>query len=39
MGYIFVLLDFFFGCCYLLKLDDVYEKYDIYTCDVCLCVQ
>lgn len=35
MGYIFVLLDFFFGCCYLLKLDDVYEKYDIYTCDVC----
>lgn len=33
-GYIFVLLDFF-GCCYLLKLDDDYEKYDIYTCDVC----
>lgn len=35
MGYIFVLLDFFLGCCYLLKLDDDYEKYDIYTCDVC----
>lgn len=29
MGYIFVLLDFF-GCCYLLKFDDDYEKYDIY---------
>lgn len=30
MGYIFVLLDFFLGCCYFLKFDDDYEKYDIY---------
>lgn len=29
-GLHFCFVRFFLGCCYLLKLDDDYEKYDIY---------